>query len=81
MITNKKLPKLQQYFEELNTVTPEDMTRRIEKELGDEELELFVRHIEDFYGIEDDEEIGLLTQLMVCGYMARVALEEPASFN
>jgi hypothetical protein len=80
-MNSKKILKLQNYFEELNAISPDEMGQRIEKELNDEELELFVRHIEDFYGIEDDEEIGLLTQLMVCGYMARVALEEPKSFN
>jgi hypothetical protein len=33
-------------------------------------VEIFVRHIEKFYGIEDDEELGMLAQLMVTGYLA-----------
>jgi hypothetical protein len=70
---NDKLQKLEAYFSSLEEMTPDQLTGIVEKELNDEELELFVRHIEDFYGIEDEEEIGLLTQLMVSGYFAAKA--------
>jgi hypothetical protein len=72
---NSKLEKLQAYFNSLEQMNADDMTAKVETFLSDEELELFVRHIEDFYGIEDDEEIGLLTQLMVSGFMAAKAIE------
>lgn len=42
----------------------------VEKHLSDEDVEIFVQHIETFYGINDDEELGMLAQLMVTGYLA-----------
>jgi len=42
----------------------------VEKHLSDEDVEIFVHHIENFYGITDDEELGMLAQLMVTGYLA-----------
>jgi hypothetical protein len=42
----------------------------VEKHLSDEDVEIFVEHIETFYGINDDEELGMLAQLMVTGYLA-----------
>jgi hypothetical protein len=48
----------------------EDMMTMVEKHLSDEDVEIFVQHIETFYGITDDEELGMLAQLMVTGYLA-----------
>lgn len=48
----------------------EEMMSVVERHLKDEDVEIFVRHIEEFYGISDDEELGMLAQLMVTGYLA-----------
>ncbi len=48
----------------------DDMMKLVEKHLSDEDVEVFVQHIESFYGITDDEELGMLAQLMVSGYLA-----------
>ena len=48
----------------------DDMMALVEKHLKDDDVEIFVQHIETFYGITDDEELGMLAQLMVTGYLA-----------
>ena len=50
--------------------SPEQMMSNVENYLDDEAIEIFVDHIEDFYGVEDDEELGMLAQLMVTGFIA-----------
>jgi hypothetical protein len=65
-----KLQTFAQFFEMMNTMDADTMTALVEKHLSDEELEYFVRHLEDFYGIEEEEELGNLAQIMVTGYLA-----------
>jgi hypothetical protein len=61
---------LTSFFESLEKMQSEDMMAMVEKHLSDEDVEIFVNHIETFYGISDDEELGMLAQLMVTGYLA-----------
>ena len=65
-----KLQSFTQFFEMMDKMDADTMTALVEKHLSDEELEYFVRHLEDFYGIEEDEELGNLAQIMVTGYLA-----------
>ncbi len=65
-----KLTYLTHFFESMSEMDADRMTALVEKHLSDEELELFVRHLEDFYGIEEEEELGTLAQMMVTGYLA-----------
>lgn len=59
--------KLADYLTKLEDYDSESMMKLVEKHLDDEAVEMICEHIEDFYGIEDDEEIGHLAQLMVAG--------------
>jgi Mn-dependent DtxR family transcriptional regulator len=61
---------LTSFFDSLEKMESEDMMKLVEKHLSDEDVEIFVNHIETFYGITDDEELGMLAQLMVTGYLA-----------
>lgn len=61
---------LDKFFQQLADMEADTVTALVEKHLSDEELELFVRHLEDFYGIEEEEELGTLAQVMVTGYLA-----------
>ena len=61
---------LTSFFESLEKLDSEAMMSLVEKSLSDEDVEIFVQHIEQFYGINDDEELGMLAQLMVTGYLA-----------
>jgi hypothetical protein len=57
----------------MSAMDADTMTALVEKQLSDDDLELFVRHLEDFYGIEEEEELGTLAQIMVTGYLAAKA--------
>jgi hypothetical protein len=61
---------LTSFFDSLEKLESDAMMTMVEKHLSDEDVEIFVHHIENFYGITDDEELGMLAQLMVTGYLA-----------
>ena len=69
-MSNEKRQILTSFFTSLEKMESEDMMSMVEKHLKDEDVEIFVQHIENFYGISDDEELGMLAQLMVTGYLA-----------
>ncbi len=72
-MSENKTAQLIRFFDHMNSLDADTMTALVEKHLSDEDLELFVRHIEDFYGIEEEEELGHLAQIMVTGYLAAKA--------
>ena len=69
-MTAEKQHSLTSFFESLEKMESDQMMEMVSKYLSDDEVELFVNHIENFYGISDDEELGMLAQLMVTGYLA-----------
>lgn len=70
MMMSEKQQILTAFFKSLEGMKSEDMMALVEKYLRDDDVEIFVQHIEEFYGINDDEELGMLAQLMVTGYLA-----------
>jgi hypothetical protein len=69
-MSSEKQKILTSFFNSLEKMESEDMMGMVEKHLKDDDVEIFVQHIEAFYGITDDEELGMLAQLMVTGYLA-----------
>ncbi len=69
-MSSEKHQILTSFFQSLEKMESESMMEMVEKHLKDEDVEIFVQHIETFYGITDDEELGMLAQLMVTGYLA-----------
>ncbi len=69
-MTTEKQQILTSFFESLEKLDSEAMMALVEKYLTDEDVEIFVQHIEQFYGITDEEELGMLAQLMVTGFLA-----------
>lgn len=69
-MSSEKQQILTSFFASLEKLESDDMMAIVEKHLSDEDVEVFVQHIESFYGINDDEELGMLAQLMVTGYLA-----------
>ena len=67
---NNEKEILADYFEKVKEMDSEQLVAKVSKYLDDEAIEIFVDHIEDFYGVEDDEELGMLTQLMISGFVA-----------
>jgi hypothetical protein len=72
-MSTEKNQTLTRFFESMSAMDADTMTALVEKQLSDDDLELFVRHLEDFYGIEEEEELGTLAQIMVTGYLAAKA--------
>lgn len=70
VMSTEKQQILTSFFQSLEKMESDDMMTLVEKYLTDEDVEIFVQHIESFYGISDDEELGNLAQLMVTGYLA-----------
>lgn len=69
-MSSEKQQILTSFFQSLEKMESDDMMALVEKHLKDDDVEIFVQHIESFYGITDDEELGMLAQLMVTGYLA-----------
>jgi hypothetical protein len=69
-MASEKQQILTSFFKSLESMDSDHMMTLVEKHLSDEDVEIFVQHIENFYGINDDEELGMLAQLMVTGYLA-----------
>lgn len=69
-MSSEKQQILTSFFQSLEKLDSDSMMSMVEKYLSDEDVEIFVNHIESFYGINDDEELGMLAQLIVTGYLA-----------
>jgi hypothetical protein len=69
-MSSEKRQILTSFFTSLEKMESDQMMAMVEKHLKDDDVEIFVEHIETFYGINDDEELGMLAQLMVTGYLA-----------
>jgi len=69
MMTEKQ-QILTSFFKSIESIESDEMMKLVESQLSDEDVEIFVQHIESFYGINDDEELGMLAQLVVTGYLA-----------
>ncbi|MFL5785699.1 MAG: hypothetical protein ACJ76H_13870 [Bacteriovoracaceae bacterium] len=69
-MSTEKQQILTSFFASLEKLDSDAMMSLVEKHLSDDDVEIFVQHIEQFYGISDEEELGMLAQLMVTGYLA-----------
>lgn len=69
-MTDQEKEQLVAYFESIKDLSAEQLMASVEAYLDDEAIEIFVEHLEDFYGVEDDEELGMLAQIMISGYLA-----------
>jgi hypothetical protein len=69
MMTEKQ-QKLTSFFQSIENLDSDQMMKLVGEYLSDEDIEIVVEHIENFYGVNDDEELGMLAQLVVTGYIA-----------
>jgi hypothetical protein len=81
MSTNSKVLEIKSFLKTLENMESDNMMSLVEKYLDDEAIEAFVDHIEEFYGITDDEELGMLAQLMVTGYLTAKNEAAPIKMN
>lgn len=68
--------KLENFFINIEKLKPEQFMKLVESHLTNEQVELFVDHIAELYGIEDDEELGTLAQIMITGYLAALETQK-----
>lgn len=68
--------QLEAFFLKLEKLNSEQLMEMVAEQLSDESIETFVDHIEEFYGIEDDEQLGMLAQIMVTGFLAAKSIEQ-----
>jgi hypothetical protein len=62
--------KLENYFVGLEKLDSDQMMKLVEKHMDEDTVEIFVDHIEEFYGIDDDDQLGTLAQIMISGFIA-----------
>lgn len=75
-MTEQEKDNLAKYFDDLKNKDAESIMANVDQYLDDEAIEIFVDHIEEFYGVEDDEELGMLAQLMVSGFVAAKEMQK-----
>jgi hypothetical protein len=75
-MTEQDKDKLVAYFDGIKKLNADQLMANVEKYLDDEAIEIFVEHLEDFYGVEDDEELGMLAQIMVSGFIAASEIQK-----
>lgn len=61
---------LKEFLNSLNDIKSEDFTKMAEENLSDDAIDEMAAYLEDFYQIDDEEELGLLVQIMIIGYLA-----------
>ena len=69
------------FFELLKSIESDEFMGMVEKCLSDDEIESMGNYLQDFYGLEDDEEVGHITQIMVMGYLFKTYRDDPASLK
>lgn len=68
--------QLEKYFMALEDSTQEQITAKIEEYFDNDAIEAIVDHVEEFYGVEDDDELGTLAQLVITGFIAATELNK-----
>ncbi len=81
MNNEKQLRSFENFFKAIEDIESKDFMETVEQYLSNDSIELICDHIEDFYGVQDDEEIGMLSQLVVMGYLLGRNDLEPISFK
>lgn len=69
MNSEKLIENIDNFHKMMLDMDSDKMMSLVEKNIGDEAIEAIIDHIEDFYGIKDDEELGQLAQIMISGYL------------
>ena len=61
--------RINEFLAQVKDMKSEDFMKLVETSISDKAIERFCEHIEDFYGVDDDEQIGVLAQIMVTGFL------------
>jgi len=64
------IEELNKFFVQLEERGEDYWNELLSNTVNDEAIEVMVDHIQNFYGVEDDDEASLLTQIMLTGFLA-----------
>ncbi len=70
MSLQQTMQNLEDFFGKFSEINSDELMSRVEEYLNDDCIEIMISHLEDFYGIEDDEQLGSLAQIMITGFLA-----------
>ena len=76
-----RVDSFRQFFQDLDNLSSEQLLGLVEGHLDDEDIEVIVTHIEAFYGIDDEEQLGVLAQLLITGYLLGKNEFNPLDFH
>lgn len=71
------LGQLNEFIQRLESMESEEFMKLVESKLDDSAVELICSYVERFYEIESDEEVGLLSQLIITGFVMGQELKSP----
>lgn len=66
----KNHQSLTDFVELIEGMNSDEFSSLVDQYLDDDAIEIMASHIAEFYELEDDEEIGGLTQIMITGFLA-----------
>ena len=66
--------RLKAFLKETQSLSENEFETLIEQNFDDETFEILIEHLEDFFGIQDEEQLAFLTQVMIKGLMAGLFL-------
>lgn len=72
--------RFKRFFSNLESCQSEHFMKIVENHVSDHAIEAICDHIETFYGVEDDEEIGMLAQVMITGVLIGKNEDSPITF-
>lgn len=66
---------INEYLDKLEEMDADQMSAKVDKYLDEEAVESICVHVEEFYGLDDDEQIGQLAQIMISGIILAKEIE------
>lgn len=80
-MSENKLTSINHFFSKLSDIEADDFMKLVEEVMNDDDIERCAQYIEDFYGIQDDDEVGTLTQIFVTGVLLGKQLYDKKNLN
>jgi len=68
--------QINDFFDEVKKMSSEQFMEIVEKKLDDDLIEVCAANLEELYGIEDDDELGALTQVFISGILLGQSTKE-----
>lgn len=60
---------IESFCQRLESLDSDGFMKLVEKHIDNDSIEVMADHVEKFYGVEEDETVGMLAQIMLSGYL------------